>query len=279
MAPKPALAPAPEESAKEAAAERLIRSDAPAGPKIHAAIAAIMSEVGGVGKTRRNEQQKYNFRGIADIYLACQPLMAKHGVHLTPHAVLDETTMERKTASGGLMLHRCQRIEFRFYHSDGSYFSCVTTGEAMDTGDKAANKVMSAAAKYALITTFAIPEEDPDVDTENSSPAPRAEAAAPAPASRAPARGAAAPTTAAMTITKLACGAVPEGLGWAKPHAVSWLKKYFGVETTSALTPQQSSDAEALLVARKGSEQAYRTKLEMFHSEGRVLGAPEGEGP
>lgn len=138
--------------------------------RIHGAIADIMSEVGGVGKTRKNEQQGYKFRGIADIKLACQPILAKYGVHLTPHAVLHEETAERTTKSGSVMMHIRQRIEFRFYHEDGSYFPCVTTGEAMDSGDKASNKCMSAAMKYALDQVFCLPEEDPDADTENKSP-------------------------------------------------------------------------------------------------------------
>ena len=46
------------------------------GPAIHRAMAAIMAEVGGVAKGRKNTQQGYNFRGIADVYLACQPIMA-----------------------------------------------------------------------------------------------------------------------------------------------------------------------------------------------------------
>jgi hypothetical protein len=138
--------------------------------KIHSAIAAIMGEVGGVGKTRENKQQGYRFRGIADIKLACQSLLAKHQVHLTPHSVLHEEVTERQTKAGAAMIHIRQRIEFRFYHADGSYFPCVTTGEAMDTGDKASNKCMSAAMKYALDQVFCLPEEDPDADTESKSP-------------------------------------------------------------------------------------------------------------
>jgi hypothetical protein len=42
----------------------------------------------------------------------------------------------------------------------------VTFGEAMDSGDKATNKAMSAAYKYALMQTFAIPTEG-DHDSEN----------------------------------------------------------------------------------------------------------------
>ncbi len=149
--------------------EDMISGPPPRG-EIHKAIAAIMGEIGGVEKGRRNEQQRYQFRGIADIYKAAQPLMARHGVHVSPHAFLEEVSDIRETKAGGNMQYIRQRIEFRFYHADGSWFRCVTTGEAMDSGDKAANKCMSAAMKYALITTFAIPEEDPDVDTENSSP-------------------------------------------------------------------------------------------------------------
>lgn len=145
-----------------------IESSAPGG--IYSAISSVMKEVGGVAKGRKNQAQNYTFRGIADLYLACQPLMAKHGIFFTPHAVLHEEVFERKTKSDSLQMHIRQRIEFRFYHTDGSYFSTVTTGEAMDTGDKASNKCMSAAAKYALIITFAIPEEDPEIDIECSSP-------------------------------------------------------------------------------------------------------------
>jgi hypothetical protein len=158
--------------------------------KIHEAIAAIMDEVGGVGKTRTNPQQGYKYRGIADVTLACQPIMAKHKVHATPHAILNECADYIDTKSGSKMLHVRQTIEYRFYHADGSFFPCVVTGEAMDSGDKTSNKVMSAALKYALTQTFCIPETDPDADTEAQSPqrtgAPQPETAKP-PAAPAPA--------------------------------------------------------------------------------------------
>ena len=142
---------------------------------VHEAIAAIMAEVGGVAKTRKNPQQGYTYRGIADVTLACQLVMAKHQVHVTPHMVLQETSDYVDTKSGGKMLHMRQTIEYRFYHADGSWFPCVVTGEAMDSGDKTSNKVMSAALKYALVQTFCIPEEDPTVDTETDSPEIKAE--------------------------------------------------------------------------------------------------------
>jgi hypothetical protein len=139
-------------------------------PAIHAAIAAIMGEIRSIPKTRQNTSQNYKFRGIADFYLVCQPLMAKHGVHVTPAVVHSDEVHERPTKSGGTQFHVRMRIEFRFYASDGSWVPCVTTGEAMDSGDKASNKAMSAAMKYALIQTFCIPEDDPEIDTEAHTP-------------------------------------------------------------------------------------------------------------
>lgn len=137
--------------------------------KIHAALVAVMGEVGGVGKTRKNESQHYSYRGIADITLACQPLMAKHGIHVVPHVVLKDDIQEFQTAKGATMFRVRQTIQFRFYHSDGSYVPCETTGEGMDSGDKATNKAMSSALKYCLVQTFCIPEADP-ADTEKDSP-------------------------------------------------------------------------------------------------------------
>jgi hypothetical protein len=144
-----------------------------AGGGIHKAIVAVMGEIGGIGKGRKSGQG-YSFRGIADASLAAQPLMAKHGRFVTPHRVVMNELHDRETKHGGYQAHVRMSVEFRFYHLDGSYVSCTTTGEAMDTGDKASNKAMSAALKYALFQTFCIPEEDPKADTEADEPEPTA---------------------------------------------------------------------------------------------------------
>jgi hypothetical protein len=52
-------------------------------------------------------------------------------------------------------------MEYDFFAEDGSK---VTIGpipaEGLDSGDKATNKALSAALKYALIQTFSVPTED-----------------------------------------------------------------------------------------------------------------------
>ena len=59
-------------------------------------------------------------------------------------------------------------MKFTFYATDGSNVSTQARGEGMDSGDKASNKAMAVAHKYALTQTFTIPYEgmvDPDSDS------------------------------------------------------------------------------------------------------------------
>lgn len=132
-------------------------------------IPKIMAEVGAVPKNRRNPQQGYAFRGIDDVYAALQGPMAAHGVFVVPR-VIRERREERTTAKGTVLVYVMLRVSHTFYGPDGSSVEAITVGEAMDSGDKASNKAMAAAMKYALIETFCLPTEG-DNDSENQSPA------------------------------------------------------------------------------------------------------------
>src|SRR5690242_13529352 len=112
--------------------------------KIFKAIPAIMAEVGHISKDRKNPQQGYAFRGIDDVYAAVQLVLAKHGVFVVPR-VLEYAWEERQTKSGGAMFHLRSKIAHTFYADDGSSVESITLGESMDSGDKSANKAMSAA--------------------------------------------------------------------------------------------------------------------------------------
>lgn len=67
------------------------------------------------------------------------------------------------------MIYSVCKMKYRFFAVDGSYVDAVVVGEGMDSGDKATNKAMSVAFKYACFQTFCIPTEnlidDPDADT------------------------------------------------------------------------------------------------------------------
>jgi hypothetical protein len=119
----------------------------------------------GISKANRNQTQGYNFRGIDDVYNALSPLLAEHGLCILPR-VLARTVAEHPSKNGGVLFYVTVEVEFDFVCAqDGSKHTVKTFGEAMDSGDKATNKAMSAAYKYAAMQAFAIPTEgDNDAD-------------------------------------------------------------------------------------------------------------------
>lgn len=113
----------------------------------------------GIAKDRKNDQQGYKFRGIDDVYNALAPILAEFGLVVIPRILSREVT-ERVTQKGGVLFYVVVEAEFDFVSaSDGSKVTVRTFGEAMDSGDKATNKSMSAAYKYAAMQTFCIPTE------------------------------------------------------------------------------------------------------------------------
>jgi hypothetical protein len=135
--------------------------------KIYQAISAIMAEVPSIGKNRKNTQQGYTFRGIDDMYNALNDILAKHKVFATSE-VLHHEREERQTKAGSTLIYSILTVKFNFYTEDGSNVSMTMIGEGMDSGDKASNKAMSTAYKYAMMQLFCIPTDDAK-DTENES--------------------------------------------------------------------------------------------------------------
>lgn len=136
--------------------------------KVYQAINKVQSELAkvGIGKDRRNTQGSgYNFRGIDDVYNVVSPLLAQHGLCILPR-MLSRSCEERQSKSGGALFYVTVEAEFDLVCAeDGSKHTIKTFGEAMDSGDKATNKAMSAAYKYAAFQAFAIPTEgDNDAD-------------------------------------------------------------------------------------------------------------------
>jgi ERF superfamily len=148
--------------------------------KVYKAINGVQAELSvlGITKNRRNTQGSgYNFRGIDDVYNAIAPLLSKYGLCILPR-VLSRECVERISKSGGALFYVTVDAEFDFVSSeDGSKHTVKTFGEAMDSGDKATNKAMSAAYKYACFQAFSIPTEaDNDADAHTHTPTPKVSA-------------------------------------------------------------------------------------------------------
>lgn len=135
--------------------------------KIYEAISNVMEDIGAVGKNDVNTTQGFNYRGIDAVMNALNPAMVKHKVFCVPE-ILEQSREERKSHKGNLLIYSICKIRYRFYTTDGSYVEAVMIGEGMDSGDKATNKAMAIAFKYACFQVFCIPtEEMKDPDSES----------------------------------------------------------------------------------------------------------------
>jgi len=145
---------------------------------VYQAISAVQKDLStqGISKDRKNMQGSgYSFRGIDDVYNALAPFLAKHGLCILPR-VLNRESVERQSKAGGALFYITVEVEFDLVAADGSKHTIKTFGEAMDSGDKATNKAMSAAYKYACMQSFCIPTEgDNDADSQTHQVAPKVE--------------------------------------------------------------------------------------------------------
>jgi len=151
------------------AATTLVKSTEPskkgkepeAGGNVYQLISRIQAALSkeGITKDRSNVQQGYKFRGIDDVFNAVAPLLSEHGLCVLPF-VLERQVVEKQSKSGGVLFYVTVQVRFDFISShDGSKHEVMMYGEAMDSGDKATNKALSAAYKYACLQAFSIPTE------------------------------------------------------------------------------------------------------------------------
>lgn len=122
-------------------------------------LAAIMSEIGAIGKTKKSTGVNYAYRGIDDVMNELHPLLAKHQVITVPE-VVEHHREERQTTSGKPMIYSIMTVKMHFVAVDGSEIVATVVGEGMDLSDKAGNKAMAVAYKYACFQVFCIPTEE-----------------------------------------------------------------------------------------------------------------------
>lgn len=129
-------------------------------PKIFAAVIEANRLVEAVSKDRVNMEQKFKFRGIDGVYNGIHSALATAGVVPAPR-VLSTKKSERKTRNGYMQELVEMDVEYWLTAADGSVMVVgPVPSQALDTSDKAINKALSFAQKYALIQTFTIPTQD-----------------------------------------------------------------------------------------------------------------------
>ncbi|MGK0703353.1 ERF family protein [Yokenella regensburgei] len=137
--------------------------------RVYAAISGVASALAEQGirkEKKQGSQVNYAFRGIDDIYNALAPELVKNKLLILPRYT-ERTCVERTSKSGGALFYITVRGDFDFVSTeDGSIHTVTTYGEAMDSGDKATNKAMSIAYKYAAFQAFCIPTEETAIDAD-----------------------------------------------------------------------------------------------------------------
>ena len=131
-------------------------------PMIHAAMAAAFANIRGVGKDGYNPGQKFHFRSIDDVAAAAKAALEAEGVYIAPNY---EILTTNDTGKG---MHIFVKGHFTFYAKDGSCVTACAIGEGRDSYDKATNKAMSAAFKYALLQTFCIGDPNDEGDAQSA---------------------------------------------------------------------------------------------------------------
>ena len=146
---------------------------------VYQAISNVTAELArsGIGKTKRNTQQGFAYRGVDDVMQALAAALPKCGLVMLPR-VTNRTERAAPSMSGGTIYTVILDVEWDLVSTvDGTLHTIVVQGESMDSGDKATNKALSAAYKYAAVLAFSIPLEgieDADAHSPEAGAAPAA---------------------------------------------------------------------------------------------------------
>lgn len=140
-------------------------------------LAEAGKKIGAIDKGSRNASQGYSFRGIDTVMDKVGPVFHELGIVCTPNYTIHSID-SYETRNGTVMREVMLSAAFTFRGPAGDSTTTVTIGQGVDSGDKAANKAMAVALKYALLQTLMIPVGDGDPDSESPEPARRAGKAA-----------------------------------------------------------------------------------------------------
>jgi len=200
--------------------------------QVFALIPQAMAEIGAIRKTQTNKFDRYQFRGIDDLYNALHGPLSGLGLFIVPHEVRTVSTRVVETQAGKTQLETTMVVQYRIYGPDGSYVQAEAEGVGMDRGDKASNKAQTAAFKVLCFQVFMPPIEDGS-DSEKDSPE-RGEPTKPKTTTK--------PKPARQQPTTVSTGK----LGEARAAIVAWVKAH---RDAAELAPDAVGDADFLVTA------------------------------
>lgn len=150
-----------------------------AAPTLAAAKLRIMAACPYLQK-RTGEGLKYTFASEADLINLLRPALLANHVVITPAGCEMVANEQFTTGKGSVMRRVVVKMTYRFTHVPSRESEEVQMfGEGADVGDKAVNKAMTGALKYALRQWMLVETGDDPDTTDSASMAMSPEAAAP----------------------------------------------------------------------------------------------------
>lgn len=144
---------------------------------VHQRIAAVMHGLSYIPKGR-GDGVAYTFRGIDAVMNHLHPLLAEHGLFLSPRVLDDWSVVPIEGTKNRTQFQATFRVCVDVWGADGDM---VTLGPGLaqshDYGDKAVYQAQQNAIKYVLLEAFAIPTEEGDMDARQADEAVRWSAA------------------------------------------------------------------------------------------------------
>ena len=143
---------------------------APARPlHVYRAINSITAAFArdGIPKAHTNLKDQYQYRSIDDLLNRLGPLLARHRLCILPR-VLERLATEQHGEGDVLLTAVSVRVAYELVSCrDGSSHVVEAVGEALDPGDKATAKALSAAYKSVMLQAFCVPVAGEDGDASS----------------------------------------------------------------------------------------------------------------
>ena len=140
---------------------------------VHERMADALADLSYIPKGR-SKGVNYEFRGIDAVLNHLHPVLAKHGLFLSPR-VLDDWQVNMIPGSKDRQQSQALfRVCVDVYGPAGD---CVPLGPGLaqshDYGDKAVYQAQQNAIKYVLLEAFCIPTQEQDMDAREADPVPQ----------------------------------------------------------------------------------------------------------
>jgi len=128
---------------------------------VQQAIAHCIADLPAIGKGDKSPEG-YAYRGIEAITKHLQPILARHGVVISPHATITDVRPSVAMKDGWQDVYIS--VDWMIHGPEGDHITARTTGIGRDRADKGANKAQTQAYKYLLLHLLGIADKADDSD-------------------------------------------------------------------------------------------------------------------